>query len=127
MLKSIVRIALRHLRKRKGYAVLNILGLTAGIACALLIFEYVAYERSYESFNLKADRIVRVQNEEYQHGKMVVPCASSMPALAPALKKDLPEVENVCRLNHTRALLGNDSRNIRFREENVYYPDPRAL
>ncbi|HXB07337.1 MAG TPA: ABC transporter permease, partial [Puia sp.] len=127
MLQSMLRIAVRHLRKRKGYAVLNILGLTAGIACCLLIFEYVAYERSYESFNPRADRVVRVQNEEYQHGKMVVPCASSMPAIAPTLKKDFPEVENVCRLNHTNPLLANDARNIRFKEQKVYYADPGAL
>ena len=127
MLKSILRIAVRHLRKRKGYAALNILGLTAGIACCLLIFEYVAYERSYENFNPNADRVLRVQNEEYQYGKMVVPCASSMPALAPALKKDFPEVESVCRLTRISSLLGNDARNIRFKEDEVYYADPATL
>ncbi|HEY1215318.1 MAG TPA: ABC transporter permease, partial [Bryobacteraceae bacterium] len=122
-----LRIAVRHLRKGKGYAALNIFGLTAGIACCLLIFEYVAYERSYESFNPRADRIVRVQNEEYQHGKMVVPCASSMPALGPALKKEIPEVESVCRLNRLGMILGNDVRNIRFKEDEVYYVDPAML
>jgi putative ABC transport system permease protein len=122
-----LRIAVRHLRKRKGYAALNILGLTAGIACCLLIFEYVAYERSYESFNPNVNRIVRVQNEEYQHGKMVVPCASSMPALGPALKKELPEVESQCRLNQMGLMLGNDVRNIRFKENKVYFVDPAML
>lgn len=122
-----LRIALRHLLKRRGYAALNILGLTAGIASCLLIFEYVAYERSYESFNPNLDRIVRVQNEEYQHGKMVVPCASSMPALAPALKKEIPEVESVCRLTQMGLLLGNDARNIRFKENKVYSVDPAML
>jgi len=127
MLKSILRIALRHLRKRKGYAALNILGLTAGIACCLLIFEYVAYERSYENFNPRADRVVRVQDEEYQHGRMVVPCASGMPAIAPTLKKDFPEVEDACRLRHSPMMLGNDIRGVRFRETRLFYADPAAL
>jgi len=127
MQKNTLRTAFRHLRKRKGSAALNILGLTAGIACCLLIFEYVAYERSYENFNPNADRIVRIQNEEYQHGKMVVPCASSMPALGPALKKDFPEVESVCRLTRIWSLVGNDARNIRFREDEIYYVDPAML
>jgi len=127
MLKSILRIALRHLRKRKGYAALNIIGLTAGIACCLLIFEYVAYERSYENFNPNADRIVRVQDEEFQHGKMVVPCASAVPALGPALRKEVPEVEKVCRLNNMGMMVGNDARNIRFKENKVYYVDPEML
>jgi len=127
MFKSMLRIAVRHLRKRKGYAALNILGLTAGIACCLLIFEYVAYERSYESFNPRADRIVRIQDEEFQHGRMVVPCASAVPGLAPALRKEAPEVEKVCRLTTMGMLLGNDARNIRFKENKVYYADPEML
>ncbi|HEY4112312.1 ABC transporter permease [Puia sp.] len=127
MLKSMLRIAVRHLRKRKGYAALNILGLTVGIACCLLIFEYVAYERSYERFNPVADRVFRIQNEEFQHGKMVVPCASSMPALGPALKKEMPEVESVCRLNRLGMILGNDARNVRFKEDKVYFVDPAML
>ncbi|GGA93832.1 ABC transporter permease [Puia dinghuensis] len=127
MLKSMLRIAVRHLRKRKGYAVLNILGLTVGIACCLLIFEYVAYERSYESFNPKAGRIVRVQNEEYQNGVMTVPCASSMSALAPTLKKDFPEVEEACRLRHSPLILANDIRNVRFEELKAYYADPATV
>jgi putative ABC transport system permease protein len=122
-----LRIAVRHLRKRRGYALLNILGLTAGIACCLLIFEYVAYERSYEDFNPKADRIVRVQDEEYQQGKMVVPCASAMPAIAPALKKDFPEVEEACRIRQSPMLLANDARQVRFRETRAFYADPAAL
>jgi putative ABC transport system permease protein len=127
MQKTMLRIAIRHLRKRKGYTALNILGLTAGIACCLLIFEYVAYERSYESFNPKADRVVRVQDVEYQHGRMMVPWASAMPAMAPALKKDFPEVEDFCRLRRSALLLGNDNRQVKFREMRVYYADPAAL
>ena len=64
MLQNFLRIAIRHWRKRKGYSALNIFGLTAGIVCCLLIFEYVGYERSYDGFHEKADRIVRLQDEE---------------------------------------------------------------
>ena len=66
MLISFLKIAFRNLSKRRGYSVLNISGLAIGIACCLLIFEYVAYERSFDTFHEKADRIVRMQDEEYQ-------------------------------------------------------------
>ena len=46
MLKSFLQIAFRNFTKRKGYSILNLLGLTIGITCCLLIFKYVAYERS---------------------------------------------------------------------------------
>jgi putative ABC transport system permease protein len=127
MLKSFLLIAFRNFVKRKGYALLNVFGLAIGISCCLLIFEYVAYERSYDHFHQKADRIFRVQDEDYQNGKMVVPCASAMPALAPALKRDFPEVENACRMVKSSFLLSNDARNIIFREEKVYYADAAIL
>src|ERR1700744_6075193 len=116
MLRNFLRIAIRQWRKRKGYSLLNIGGLTAGITCCLLIFEYVAYERSYDNFQEKGERIVRIQDEEWQYGRMVVPCASAMPALAPALKREFPEVENACRLVQLHLLLANDTPNVKLLE-----------
>lgn len=118
---------MRHLRKRTGYSLLNLLGLTAGITCCLLIFQYVAYERSYDGFNPNADRIVRVQDEDYQNGRMVVPCASAMPALAPAMKRDFPEVESACRLVKNSMLVANEVRDVKFQEPAVFYGDASVL
>jgi putative ABC transport system permease protein len=127
MLKSFLKIAFRNLAKRKGYALMNIAGLAIGIICCLLIFEYVAYERSYDNFHENADRIFRVQDEEYQNGRMVVACAAAMPGVAPAMKREFPEVEEAGRLRKTELLLGNDARNIRFKESTVYYADQSIL
>src|ERR1700744_6231415 len=127
MLTNFLRMAFRHLGKRKGYSVLNILGLTAGIICCLLIFEYVAYERSFDTFHEKADRIVRVQDEEWQNGRMTVPCASATPALGPELKREFPEVEGFCRLLYTSCLVVNPARNVRARENKLYYSDAAVL
>ena len=49
MFKNHWQLALRNLAKRKGYSALNIVGLTIGITCCLLIFQYVAFEKSYAS------------------------------------------------------------------------------
>lgn len=127
MLQNFLKIAFRNLTLRKGYTLLNIAGLATGITCCLLIFEYVAYERSYDIFNKNADRIFRVQDEEYQNGKLVVPCASAMPGVAPAMKREFPEVEDACRLTKTELLLSNGVRNIRFRESDVYYADESTI
>ena len=81
MIQNFLKIAFRNLTSRKGYAIMNIAGLAVGITCCLLIFEYVAYERSYDTFNKNADRIFRVQDEEYQDGRLVVSCAAAMPVL----------------------------------------------
>jgi putative ABC transport system permease protein len=127
MLYNFLRIAIRHWRKRKGYSALNIFGLTAGIVCCLLIFEYVAYERSYDGFEPEGGRIVRIQDEDWQHGRMVVPCAAAMPGLAPALKREIPEVENACRLVKNNFLLANDTRNVHFVEKTVWMADAAVI
>jgi putative ABC transport system permease protein len=127
MLQSFLKLAFRNIIKRKGYALMNIAGLAIGITCCLLIFEYVAYERSYDNFQENANRIFRVQDEEYQNGRMVVPCAAAMPGVAPAMKREFPEVEEAGRLRKVEFLLGNDARNIHFKEPTVYYADQAIL
>ena len=59
MLQNYFKLALRNLLKRPGYAALHLLGLATGMACCLLILQYVLYERSYDRFHLGAERIVR--------------------------------------------------------------------
>jgi putative ABC transport system permease protein len=125
MIRNFLKVAVRNLFRRKGYAVLNIFGLAIGISCCLVIFEYVAYEKSYDSFQPNADRIFRVQDEDHE-GPLVLNCAAAMPGVAPAMKREFPEVENACRLYKAGYVLGNDARNLRFRET-VYYADPAVL
>ena len=127
MLQNFLKITLRNFTRHKIYSLVNISGLITGMACCLLIFSYVAYERSYDSFNPRAGRIYRVQDEEYQNGRMVVPCASAMPGVAPAMIREFPEVENACRLCKQSFLLGNYENNMRFREYNIYYADPSVI
>ena len=127
MFRNHLRIALRNLLKRKGYSLINIAGLAMGITCCLLIFQYVAYERSYDSFPARADQIVRLRLDCYQKGKLAWQSATVYPAIAPAMKKDFPEVENFCRLIDANLLLSNDVKNIKFNETKGYYADPSSL
>ena len=127
MLTNYLKLAFRNLTKRKGYSFLNIAGLAIGIACCVLIFQYVAYERSYDSFPEKADQIVRLRLDAYQQGKLAWKSATSYPAFGPTLKKDFPEVEDYCRLIDADLLLSNEERNVKFNEEKGYYADPSFL
>ena len=98
-------------------------GLASGMAACLLIFEYVAHERSYDRFNRNAARVVRIQDEEYQNGKLNLPVASAMPSLAKLLTKDFPEIEAVCRLYKSTPVLINPRNNALFEENKAYYTD----
>lgn len=60
MLKNYLRTAFRNLWRHRGFSLLNIIGLTIGMAAFFLIFLYVRFELSYDSMFSKADRIYRV-------------------------------------------------------------------
>ena len=75
--------------KHKVFSLLNLLGLTLGIASCLVIFLVVRYELSYDRFNTKADRTYRVTFNELDFNPSV-----SM-AVAPVLRIDFPELEEV--------------------------------
>src|SRR3954447_4424769 len=98
MISNYLKIALRNLFKRKGYAILNILGLVIGITCCLLIFQYVSHERSYDTFQPQSSQIFRLRLDNYKQGHLAWQSATVYPAIGPTLKKDYPEVEKYCRL-----------------------------
>ncbi|MCG3118993.1 MAG: hypothetical protein ALAOOOJD_01316 [bacterium] len=127
MFKNYFKIALRDLKNRKAYAALNILGLAIGLSCFLLIFEYVAHERSYDRFQDLADRIARLRLDSYRSGELLWKSATVYPAIAPTMKKDFPEVEDFCRLHDAELLLANDERNVKFSETKGYFADPASL
>ncbi|MGZ3777069.1 MAG: ABC transporter permease, partial [Mucilaginibacter sp.] len=127
MIKNYFTISFRNLFKRKGYTVLNILGLTIGITCCLLIFQYVSRERSYDTFQKDAKNIVRIRLDEYKQGKLLWQSATSYPAFGPLMKKDYPEVQNYCRLIDDELLLSNDTRNIKFSEKKGYFAEPSSI
>ncbi len=127
MFRNFLKVALRNLTRRKGYALLNVLGLALGITCCLVIFEYVAYERSYDRFEPNADRLYRVQDEDYQGGRMVLPCAAASPGVAAGMLREFPEVENACRLYRGNVILADDTRYVKIRESTIYYADPAVL
>ena len=60
MLKNYFKIARRNLINNKGYSTINILGLSLGITCCLILFIIVRFELSFDSFHPNADRIYRV-------------------------------------------------------------------
>ncbi len=127
MIKSYFTISLRNLAKRKAYTVLNVLGLTIGVACCLLIFQYVSRERNYDTFEKNSGQIVRLRIDQYKQGKLEWQSATVYPAIAPTLKKEFPEVENTCRLLNDGMLLSNDARNIKFNETKGDYADPSTI
>src|SRR6185437_713198 len=98
MVKSYLKTAWRNLWKNKVFSLINILGLSLGMAACLLILQYVNFELSYDQFNKNASNIYRVINDRYQNGKLIQHGTISYSAVSKAMKDDYPEVQNYTRI-----------------------------
>lgn len=97
MIKNYLIVALRNLWRHRGYTLINIFGLTIGLASSIFILLYVVNELTYDKFHDKSDQIYRIwisgsmPATEMRH-------AVSSPPMAEALLNDYPEVENAVRM-----------------------------
>ncbi|MDE3212253.1 MAG: ABC transporter permease [Bacteroidota bacterium] len=92
MLKTNLKIAWRNLIKDKQFTLLNVLGLSAGLACALLIFLWVKDERSYDKFFANDNRLYKLMEKRDYNGDITYSEESSG-ELSDAVKRTFPEVE----------------------------------
>ncbi len=126
MLTSYLQTAFRNFLKHKGYTLLNITGLSLGLVASLFIWQYVKYERSYDTFHGKAADIYRVQYNQYQNGKLRFECAAAVPAVGPALKNNFPEVRQFTRLYPVSGVMSYESPDhglVSFMEEKMQITD----
>ena len=121
------KTAYRSLIFRKGFTLLNVLGITIGMICCLLIFHYVSFEKSYDSFSPVAEQVVRLRLDSYNKGSLSWRSATSYPAIGPTMKKDFPEVLDYCRLIDFESVLSYREADVKFKESKGYYADPGAI
>ena len=98
MIQKYFQIAIRNFRRQPGYALLNILGLTLGIASALFIMLYLTEELSFDKYHEKADRIYRI-GSDIRETDDAFRWASTQVTLGPQLKTDYPDVEQYVRMS----------------------------
>ncbi len=60
MLKNYFKVIFRNLVKNRWFSLINVLGLTVGLTCSLIIYLYISQELSYDNFHAGSDRIYRV-------------------------------------------------------------------
>lgn len=121
MIKSIVVQAWRRLVKDRIYSVLNIAGLSAGLACFALIAVWVHDEWSFDRFNNNYHRIVRITEKSFSESGEIE-SARAIATMAPALQSNFPEVENAVRLRMREALLEHNGK--QYNQPGILMADP---
>ncbi len=118
MIKNYIIVALRNIRKRGVFSVVNISGLAAGIACSVLILMWVNHELSYDRFHPHHKDIYRIGFRAEIHGtSLEVPVA--MAPLAGVLKETFPDIDDVVRIDMPQ--------NINVKVNDDYYIEPSII
>lgn len=121
MFRNYFTTAFRHLAKNKLYAAINIFGLTAGLTACLLIGVYISQELSYDQFNVKKNRIVRV-TMEYAKTGTVNQTATTGTKVGPQFKRIFPAVEEYVRTYISSSVVKSGSK--LFDEPHILFADP---
>lgn len=121
MLKNYLKIAWRNLRNRKGFALINILGLALGFGCSILIFLFVSHHLSYDTFHKNPDRIYRVVTE--MHEEDIDYISSVPPGFVNAFRSDYDYVEKIGKMvtDYNRVVdVETAGKNLKFKQNVVF-------
>jgi putative ABC transport system permease protein len=120
MIKNYLKLAFRHLLRKKTFSFINIFGLTIGLTGCVLIGLFIADELSFDTFNRKGDRIARV-TMEFTNSGTLNPAAESGTRVGPRFHSVFPAVEGFTRTYIGRTLVSNGVTH--FEENNFLYAD----
>jgi putative ABC transport system permease protein len=118
MFKNYFKTTVRNLRKNKTYSFINIIGLAIGTLCCLYILLYVEDQYSYDKHHNDAKDIYRITTSLSLTGDKHNNATSS-PPIAPAIKKDFPEVKQFTRVIGTD-FMGAKQHLLRYKEKSFY-------
>jgi len=93
MLRHNLTISLRNIKRYKGSFLLNVSGLSSGLACAILIYLWVSDEMRIDRFHENDSRIYQVLKNASQGDKTIQTFEVTPSLMAQAMVEDLPEVE----------------------------------
>ena len=128
MFKNHLKVAFRHFTKNRSFSLINLFGLSVGLAAAFAVLLYVQDEVSYENHHENAAQIVRVNLEASFDGK-TYNLGTTPNRVAPFLKDQLPEIKEALRVFPHNF---GESASIRVNNENfvepkLYWADPNLL
>jgi putative ABC transport system permease protein len=121
MFKNYLKIAFRTIRKHKGYSLINILGLSLGMAICILILLWVQHELSYDRFHENRDFLYRIY-QDYHHAGGISQFSNVPQPVGPEIQNTIPEVEFVTRYLDDEFTFRYEEK--LFTEKNVCYIDP---
>lgn len=118
MFKFNFLFAVRHLLRNRTYSILNLLGLTIGLACAILLFIDVYYDLSYDKFNKNYHRLYNINSWMPNSNGKGYSNNENSALIGPMLKDQVPEVEDFTRVINKQFVFKTDDKS--FLESGIY-------
>ena len=118
MFKNYLKVAFRNLIRTKLYSFINIMGLSLGVACCLLLSLYVNDEFSYDSHHQRLDDLYRIDTE-FEGVIGFDKLGSVSPPITMTIKDEIPEIEAAARV--VASFSGENL--IQYEDNKFYEPD----
>ena len=125
MLRNYIKITLRNINKHKGYAFINIISLSTGMMCAILILLWVQEETSVDGFHPHARQLYQIKRQIESEHRVSVNSTLPFP-IAQELQITLPEIVTTARFT-TRSHLRFQNKDENHFEDRVAFTEPAFL
>lgn len=113
MIRNYIKIAWRNSWKNKAFSMINIVGLSIGVAACILISVYIMHESSYDKAVSNSENIYRLINRDIIDGRIDDGIHFSA-NMASTVQQDFAEVENTGRIMDNGLFYGAGSNEIRI-------------
>ncbi|WP_222930303.1 ABC transporter permease [Larkinella punicea] len=123
MIQNYFKTAWRNLLKNRFYSLINMTGLTVGLAVGMLILLWVQDELSFDRFHTKADRIYRLENRVGTGSSQQI-WRSTVAPIAEMGKKELPEIKDAVRITQSNIYSLYKYKGKTFTDEQSAFVDP---
>lgn len=128
MLRNYLKILFRNIVRNKTFSIINLLGLSTGLTCFLLIGLYVQDELSFDRFHEKGNRVYQATIEAHFNDEIAL-WAKVPNRVGPTAAREIPEVEKAARIFPHNfgnlAFVSSDS--VRLSEQAMVWADPEIF
>lgn len=129
MIRNYFKIAWRNLRKHKFYTLINIFGLSLGISCCIILFQFITYHLSFDTYHHDAKSLYKIVEQMHLEDGTTLYERGAPMVLATAIKTELPQIKDAAVLVQKRSFTISVSQNnaagkkLFYEKENVGLAD----
>ncbi len=97
MFKNYLKIAIRRFWRQKIFTIINVVGLSTGLAISIVMLASIKFQRSFDSFHVNGENIYKIELA-YMIGDALATSHTCAGAWGDAIKNNYPEIEMKCRI-----------------------------